>query len=78
MLSNLQQMLFKLEAIQKTAETTGDLTANKIDDRITKASKNSQENISETITNEPNKEIPEERFIFPEERQEIIDELRLK
>ena len=41
-------------------------------------SKNSQQNISETITNELDKEIPKERYVSPEERQKIIDELRLK
>ena len=32
----------------------------------------------ETDTNTHDKEIPKERYIFPEERQKIIDELRLK
>ena len=64
--------------IQKTAEVTGDLIGNKIADTITKVSKNSQQNNSETVTNEHDKEIPKERYISPEERQEIIDELRLK
>ena len=49
-----------------------------IADRITKVSKNSQQNNSETVTNENDKEIPKERLISPEERQEVIDELRLK
>ena len=39
-------------AIQKTAEATGDLTDNKIGDRITKFSKISQQNNSEIVTNE--------------------------
>ena len=64
--------------IQKTAETTGDLTGNKIANRITKVSKNSQEINSETVTNEHDEEIPNEKYISPEERQEIIDELKLK
>ena len=34
-------------------------------------------NNSETITNEHEKEIPKKRYIFPEERQKIIDDLRL-
>ena len=58
---------------QKTAEATGDLTGNKIANKITKISKNSK-----TVTNEHDKEIPKERYVSPEERQEIIDELRLK
>ena len=41
-------------------------------------SKNSQENNSETVTNEHDKEIPKERYISTEERQEIIDDLRIK
>ena len=40
--------------------------------------KNWQQNNSEAVTNEHNKEIPKERYIPPEERQKIIDELRLK
>ena len=40
--------------------------------------KRPQQNISETVTNEHDKEIPEERYVSPEERQKIIDELRLK
>ena len=34
--------------------------------------------ISETITNKHGNEIPDERYVYPEERQEIIDGLRLK
>ena len=41
-------------------------------------SKDSQQNDSETVTNEHDKEIRKERFISSEKRQEIIDELRLK
>ena len=41
-------------------------------------SKNLQQNNSETVTNEHDKEVPKERYVSPEERQEIIDELRLK
>ena len=40
-------------------------------------SRSSPQNDSETITNEHNKEIPKERYISPEERQKIIDNLRL-
>ena len=71
-------------AIQKKAETTGDLISNKIADevvkpyggRITKFSKNSEQNNSETVTNERDKEIPKERYTSPEERQKNIDNLR--
>ena len=54
------------------------MTGNKIANQITKIAKKSQQNISETVTNEHDKEIPEERYVSPEERQKIIDELRLK
>ena len=50
----------------------GDKTANK----FAKLSKNSQQNNSETVTNEHDKEIPKEKHVSPEERQEIIDEIR--
>ena len=62
-------------AIQKTAEATGDLIGNKIADKITSASKKSQN--EEIPSNEVNNEIPKERYISPKERQQIIDELRL-
>ena len=64
--------------IQKTAEATGDLIGNKIANKIMWVSKNLQQNNSETVTNEHDKEIPKERYVSPEERQEIIDEQRLK
>ena len=41
-------------------------------------SKNSKQNNSETVTNEYDRKIAKERYISPEERQEIIDYLRLK
>ena len=63
--------------IQKIAEATGDLTGCKITSRITKISRSSPQNNSETITNKHDKEIPKERYISPEERQKIIDDLRL-
>ena len=63
--------------IQKTAEATRDLIGNKIANKIMGVS-NSQQNNSETVTNEYHKETPKERYVFPEERQEIIDERRLK
>ena len=59
--------------IQKTVEVTGDWIDNKIDNRITKVSKSLQQNNSETVTNEHNKEIPKEKYVSPEKRQEIID-----
>ena len=64
-------------AIQKTTEATGDLIGHKFVNKISKVSKTSPQNNSETITNEHDKEIPKERYISPEERQKIIDDLRL-
>ena len=63
--------------IQKAAETTGDMIGNKIATRTTKVSRSSPQNNSETITNEYDKEIPKERYISPEERQRITDDIRL-
>ena len=57
------------------------MIGNKIANKFTEISKNSQQNNSETVTNENDKEmpkdIPKERYISPEERQDIIDELLL-
>ena len=55
----------------KAAEATGDLTGNKIADKVERVSKTSPNNNSET--NELR-----ERFIPPELRNKIIDDLRLK
>ena len=66
-------MHFKLRSkrvIQKTAEATGDLIDNKIANKMTGVSQNSQRNNSETITNEHDKEIPKKQ-VSPEERKEI-------
>ena len=63
---------------QKTAEATCDLIGNTVANKIMIVSKNPQQNNSETVTNDHDKEIPKERYIFPKERQEITDELRLK
>ena len=63
--------------IQKTAEATGDLIGTEIADQIIKISRNSREFNSETVTNEHDKKIPKERYISPEETQQIIDELRI-
>ena len=52
---------------QKTAEATGDLIGNKITDKITSIGK----------SKEKEKEKPEEIYISPEKRQQIIDDLRL-
>ena len=46
--------------------------------KLWKFRKNSQQNNSETFTNEHDKETLDERYISPEERREIIDELTFK
>ena len=63
--------------IQRTAEATDDLLGNKIAERITKISKKLQQNNSEAVTTEHDKEIPKERYMSPEERQKTINDLRL-
>ena len=60
-------------AIQKTGEATSNLIGNKIADKITNVSKK----YSEKLQNDDELEIPKERYISPEKRQQIIDELRL-
>ena len=55
--------------LKETAKATGDLIGNKIADKITSASKKSHEEI--------NNEIPKERYISPNKRQKIINELKL-
>ena len=66
-------------AIHKTAEATGDLIGNEIADKITSTSKKYLKELhdKELSSNEANNEIPRERYISPQERQQIIDELRL-
>ena len=63
-------------AIQKTAEATGDLIGNKIADKITSVSKKSSKELpnDETDVERVN---PKKRYISPEKRQQIIDQLRL-
>ena len=70
-------------AIQKTAEVTGDLIGNNIADKITSVSK--KKPAKELRNNDEAKEEEEDveitthkkRYVSPEERQQIIDELRL-
>ena len=50
----------------------------KIANKITKLSKNSQQNNSVTVTNENDNKIPKKKYVSPKEIQEIIDKLRLK
>ena len=63
-------------AIQKTAEAIGDLVGNKIADKITSVSKKSNKRLP-TINEDVELTTHKERYISPEERQQIIDELRL-
>ena len=60
-------------AIQKKAEATGDLICNNIADKITSLSKTSSKELQNDEI-----DVPKERYIFPEKRQQIIDELRLE
>ena len=59
-------------AIHKIADATGDLRGNKIADKIISISKKPQDD--ELQSNKANNEIPKERYISPQERQQIIDE----
>ena len=62
-------------AIQKTTEVTGDLIGNKIADKITSISKKSSNNNNDDDGVELTTH--KKRYISPEERQQIINELRL-
>ena len=64
------------KAIQKTAEATGYLISNKIADKITSVSKKP---VKELPINDEDVEITtrKKRYILPEEKRRIIDELRL-
>ena len=64
------------KVVQKTAEATGDLIGNKIADKITSISKKPAK---ELPINDEDMEITthKKRYILPEERQQIINELRL-
>ena len=64
------------QAIQKTAEATGDLVGNKIADRITSISKKSTKKLP-PIDEDAELTTHKKRYISPGERQKIIDELRL-
>ena len=65
-------------AIQETAEATGDLIVNKIADKITSVSKKPTKELPNDETEvDVGRATPKKRYISPEERQQIIDELRL-
>ena len=65
--------------IQKTAEATGDLVGNKIADKITSISKKPAKKLFNNDETEEDVEITthKKRYVSPEERQQMIDELRL-
>ena len=63
-------------AIQKTAEATDELDGNKIADKITSVSKKSTKKLP-TIDKDVELTTHKKRYISLEERQQIIDELRL-
>ena len=65
-------------AIQKTAEATGDLIGNKIADKITSVSKKSTKVLPHDKTEVGvERATPKKRYTSPEERQQVVDELRL-
>ena len=66
-------------AIQKTAEATGNLIGNKIADKINSISKKSNKEWPNNDEKDEDVEITthKKRYVSPEERQKIIDELRL-
>ena len=58
--------------IQKTAEATGDLIGNKIADRTTKSSKDSQQNNSETVTNQPDKKSTKTKIYLQKKDKKLL------
>ena len=64
-------------AIQKTAEATGDLIGNKIADKITSVSKKKSNNNNNNNNEDVELTTHKKRYISPEERKQIINELRL-
>ena len=69
------------KVIQKTAEATGDLAGNKIADKIMSVSKKSNNNNNNDNNNNNNEDAEitahKKRYISPEERHQVINELRL-
>ena len=66
-------------AIQKKAEANADFIGNKIADKISVSKKKSMKELHNNDGTEEDVEIaiPKNRYISPEERQQIINELRL-
>ena len=67
--------------IKKAAKATGDLIGNKIADKITSVSKKKSNNNKNNNNNNNNENIEltthKKRYISPEERKQIIEELKL-
>ena len=63
-------------AIQKTAEATGDLIVNKSADKITSVSKKPSNNNNDDDDDGAELTTHKKRYISPEERQQVINELR--
>ena len=66
-------------AVQKIAEAAGDLIGNRIADKITGISKKPAKELHNNDETEKDVEITahKKRYVSPEERQQVIDELRL-
>ena len=66
-------------AIQKTAEATGDLIGNKIADKISVSKKKPAKKLHNNDETEEDVEriTHKKKYISPEKREQIIDELRL-
>ena len=70
--------LFLKTAIQKKVAETGDLIGNKIADKITMSQKLHHKIIQKKKKNiEHDRKIHRERYISPEQKWKIIDDLRL-
>ena len=65
--------------IQKTVEATGDLIGNKIADKMASVSNNNNNNNNDNNNNNEDVELTnhKKRYISAEERQQIINELKL-
>ena len=62
-----------IKSIEKTVDATGDLIGNKIADKITSISKKPSNNNNDGVELTTHKK----RYISPEKRQQIFNELRL-
>ena len=62
---------------KKRADETDDLIGNRNDNKVIGVSKTSQQNNPELVTKERNQEISKGRYISPEKRQKVIDDMRL-